>query len=179
MDKGSPVLIADRPVQRPRPPPPPLRLLTEWEPRHRVFLDNLTDLLLARSVPQFRTTARPAPFWHDVFVPAEAPWSTFIESILLHLLVVVLFIWGQSRVWDSVNLLPQREVVRRSITYYPPAPSYKASESRAPRARARAKNPPRKPAHQAARQAAQRPMPVTPERKPSLVTPPDIKQATA
>ena len=115
MDKGSAVLIADRTVQRPRPAPPQLRLLTELEPRHRVFLDNLTDLILARQVPQFRTTSRPAPFWNDVFVPAEAPWSTFIESLLLHSLVVVLFIWGQSRVWDSVKLLPQRDMVRKSI----------------------------------------------------------------
>jgi hypothetical protein len=181
MDKGSAVLIADRPVQRPRPALPQLRLLTELEPRHRVFLDNLTDLILARQVPQVRTTTQPAAFWNDVFVPADAPWSSFIESLLLHLLVVVLFIWGQSRVWDSVKLLPDREVVRRSITYYPPK-SYRAAESRAPKARPRATSP--RPVHpqtrQAARQSApQRPIPVTPERKPSLVTPPDIKQATA
>jgi hypothetical protein len=176
MDKGSAILIADRPVQRPRPVLPQLRLLIEWEPRHRVFLDNLTDLLLDRSVPQFRTTSRPAPFWHDVFVPADAPWSTFVESLLLQLLVVVLFVWGQSRVWDSIKLLPQREVVRKSIVYYPPR--YRALESRAPAVRTRARarqTAPRQMTHQ----AAQRPISVTPQRKQSLVTPPDIKQATA
>jgi hypothetical protein len=178
MDKAPGVLIANQRAPRSR-PVPRLRLLIELEPRHRVFFRNLADLLLSRRVPQIPITSRPARFWSDVFVPSGAPWSSVMESMLLHLLIIILFVWGQSRVWVSVKLFPQRDAFHRSITYYPPTRSFRAAESRAPsvRARSRVKHAPaRQPARQPAHQPA---MPVTPEQKPSIVTPPDIKQATA
>ncbi len=174
MDKAPGVLIANQRVPRSG-PAPRLRLLIELEPRHRVFFRNLADLLLSRRVPQIPITSRPARFWNDVFVPSGAPWSSFVESMLLHLLLTVLFVWGQSRVWVSVKLFPQRDAIHRSITYYPPARTFPAAGSRAPNVRPRSRvkqTSARQPAHQPA-------MPVTPEHKPSIVTPPDIKQATA
>ena len=173
MDKAPGVLIAIQRVQRSA-PAPHLRLLTELEPRHRVFFRNLVDLFLSRRVSQIPITSRPAPFWDDVFVPSGAPWSAFLESMLWHLLLLILFVWGQSRVWAPVKLFPQRDAVHRSITYYPLRQSFPAAESRVTSvgARSRPKHAsPRKPPHQA--------MPVTPQQKPSIVTPPDIKQATA
>jgi len=170
MDKAPGVLIANQRVQRSG-PAPRLRLLIELEPRHRVFFRNLADLLLSRRVPQIPITSRPAPFWHDVFVPSGAPWSSFLESMLWHVLLMVLFVWGQSRVWVPVKLFQQRDAFHRSITYYPPTQSFRAAEGRAPSVRARSRvkhTPPHQPA-----------IPVTPEHKPSIVTPPDIKQATA
>src|ERR1017187_5762000 len=173
MDKAPGVLIAIQRVQRSA-PAPHLRLLTELEPRHRVFFRNLADLLLSRRVSQIPITSRPAPFWDDVFVPSGAPWSAFLESMLWHLLLLILFVWGQSRVWAPVKLFPQRDAVHRSITYYPLRQSFPAAESRVTSvgARSRPKHAsPRKPPHQA--------MPVKPQQKPSIITPPDIKQATA
>ncbi len=170
MDKALGVLVANQRVQRSG-PVPRLRLLTELEPGHRVFFGNLADLLLSRRVPQIPITSRPAPFWHDVFVPSGAPWSSFLESMLWHVLLMVLFVWGQSRVWVPVKLFQQRDAFHRSITYYPPTQSFRAAEGRAPSVRARSRvkhTPPHQPA-----------IPVTPEHKPSIVTPPDIKQATA
>lgn len=173
MDNAPGVLIANQRVQRSA-PAPRLRLLTELEPRHREFFRNLADLLLSRRVPQIPLTSRPAPFWNDVFVPSGAPWSAFLESMLWHLMLLILCVWGQSRVWEPVKLFPQRDAVHRSIIYYPLKQAFPAAEGRAPSvgARSRAK-------HVSARQPAHQPaMPVTPERRPSLVTPPDIKQAT-
>jgi len=174
MDKAPGVLIAIQRVQRSA-PAPRLRLLTELEPRHRVFFRNLADLLLSRPVSQIPITSRPAPFWDDVFVPSGAPWSAFLESTLWHLLLLILFVWGQSRVWTPVKLFPQQNAVHRSITYYPLRQSFPAAESRVTSVGARSRpkhTSPRKPPHQSA-------MPVTPQQKPSIVTPPDIKQATA
>lgn len=174
MDKAPGVLIANERVPRrvPAPAPAPrLRLLIELEPRHRVFMHNLADLLLSRRPPQLRLTSRPARYWNDVFVPTGAPWSAFAESMLLHLLLVVLVVWGQSRVWTSVELFPQQRVRHTPITYYPPKPSFRAAESRAPSVRARVKR---------TQPAAHQPtMPVTPQQAHSIVTPPDLKQATA
>src|SRR5580704_12260187 len=119
MDQAPGVLLAEPRVPRPR-PAPRLRLLTELEPRHRVFFGNLADLLLARRVPQAPITSRPAAFWHDVFVPSGISWIAFLESMIWHVLVLTLFVWGQSRVWEPVKLFPERETVHRTITYYPP-----------------------------------------------------------
>src|SRR5258706_7660763 len=102
MDKAPGVLIADRRVQRSE-PGPSLRLLTELEPGHRVFFCNLVDLLLSRRVPQTPITSRPVLFWDNVFVPTGAPWSSFMESMLCHLLLIILLVWGQSRVWAPVR----------------------------------------------------------------------------
>jgi hypothetical protein len=173
MDKAPAVLVAIQRVQRSA-PAPRLRLLTELEPRHRVFFRNLADLL-SRPVSQIPITSRPAPFWDDVFVPSGAPWSAFLESLLWHLLLLIVFVWGQSRIWTPVKLFPQQAAVHRSITYYPLRQSFSAAESRVTSVGARSRpkhTSPRKPPHQSA-------MPVTPQQKPSMVTPPDIKQATA
>ena len=154
---------------------PRLRLLIELEPGHRVFFRNLADLLLSRRVPPIPITSRPAPFWGDVFVPSVARWSAFTESMLCHLLLMILFVWGQSRVWMQVKPFPQREAFNRSITYYPPTQTFPAAGGRASIVRERSRvtrTSPQQSAHQPA-------MPVTPQQKPSLVTPPDIKQATA
>ncbi len=176
MDKALGVLIANQGVARPVPAAPRLKLLVEWESRHRVFFENLGDLLLARRVPPILLTSSPAHFWDDVFVPSGTAWSAFVESMLWHLLLIVLFVWGQSRIWTSVQLFPKRHVPHQAITYYPPAPSFPAAGARAASVRARSRvTHAQQPVHQAARQA----MPVTPQRKPSLVAPPDIKQATA
>src|ERR1700733_11970497 len=119
MENASGVLVANRKVQRSR-PVPRLKLLIEWESRRRVFFGNLADLLLSRKVAPFPVTSRPAPFWSDVFVPVGRPWSSFAEAMLLHLLLVVLLVWGQSKVWMVLeSKIPLRDTSHRSITYYP------------------------------------------------------------
>src|SRR6202140_572611 len=176
MDKAPGVLIPNQRVQRLE-PAPRLRLLVELEPGHRVFFRNLADLLLSRRVPSIPITSRPAPFWGDVFVPSGARWSAFTESMLCHLLLVILFVWGQSRVWVQVERFPQREASSRSVTYYPPTQTFPAAEGRVSSVRERPRvTSAKRSANQSANQAA---MPVTPQQKPSIVTPPDIKQATA
>jgi len=174
MDKAPGVLIANQKVQRLE-PTPGLRLLIELEPGHRVFFRNLADLLLSRRVPPIPINSRPVPFWGDVFVSSGARWSSFMESMLCHLLLMILFVWGQSRVWMQVKPFPQREAFNRSVTYYPPTQTFPAAGGRASIVRERSRvtrTSPQQSAHQPA-------MPVTPQQKPSLVTPPDIKQATA
>ena len=178
MDKAPGVLIANQRVQRLE-PAPRLRLLIELEPGHRVFFRNLADLLLSRRVPPIPITSRPAPFWGDVFVPSGARWSAFTESMLCHLLLVILFVWGQSRVWVQVERFPQRQASNRSVTYYPPTQTFPAAEGRVSSVRERSRVARTSPQRSAPQPAQQPAMPVTPEQKATIVTPPDIKQATA
>jgi len=169
MDKGPGVLIANQRVPRSG-PAPSLRLLVELEPRHRVFFRNLTDLILMRQVPpRIPLTSFPARFWSDVFVPSRSPWSSFLASMLCHLLLIILFVWGQSKVWAPVKLFSQQAAAHRSITF-------PAAESRVPSVRPRSRM---KQASAHAARAHQPAMPVAPGQKPRLVTPPDLKQATA
>ena len=174
MDRAPGVLIDKPRVLRPV-SPPRLRLLIEWESRRRVFFENLKDLLFSRELPPLHLTSRPARFWNDVFVPTGRPWTSFMESMLWHVLLLVVFVWGQSRVWTPVKTFQDRDSYHRSIIYYPPTESYRASESRAANIK-----PHSRVKHESAQQAArQTPLPVTPEQKPSIVTPPDIKEAAA
>jgi hypothetical protein len=176
MDRAPGVLIDKPRVLRPvSAPVPRLRLLIEWEPRRRVFFENLKDLLFSRQLPPLGLTSRPARFWNDVFVPTGSPWTSFMEAMLWQVLLVVLLVWGQSRVWTPVKTFQDRDSYHQSITYYPPTESFRAAESRAanvkPHGRVR---------HEAAQKMArQTPLSVPPEQKPSIVTPPDIKEATA
>jgi len=175
MDNAHRVLTANPRVQRSG-PAPRLSLLIELEPGYRVFFGNLADLLLSRGVPHIPITSRPAPFWNDVFVPSGTLWYSFTESTLLHLLLIILFVWGQSRVWVlSVRVFPQRDAFHRSITYYPPARSFPAIEGRASSVRGRSRAKQTSPHQAAAHQPA---IPVTPQQKQSIVTPPDIKLAS-
>ncbi len=169
MDQASGVLTSNEKVQRSA-QAPRLRLLVELEPARRVFFRNLADLISFRPVPRVVTTSKPGRFWDDVFVPSSPPWASFLESMLWHLLLVVLVVWAQSRVWVPLKQFPEREAFHKSITYYPPK-SFSTAGSRTSAVRKQSQGK-RAQAHQPA-------IPVTPQRKPSLVTPPDIKQATA
>ena len=130
MDNAHRVLTANPRVQRSG-PAPRLSLLVELEPGYRVFFRNLADLLLWRGVPHIPITSRPAPFWNDVFVPSGTLWYSFTESTLLHLLLIILFVWGQSRVWVlSTEVLPS-EMRSTGLSPTPPARSFPAIEGRA------------------------------------------------
>jgi len=176
MEKTSAVLSPERAVDRGA--SPRLKLLLELEPRHRAFVRNLCDLLLRRTVPRIFTTSRPAPFWNDVFVDSRVPWPAFLESMLWHITLVVAVVWGLSPVWKQNALSPQQRLLHdSSVVYYKPEHPFSAAKSSRPHlpVRPRAAALPKS----AALRSRQRAIPVTPQSKPALVTPPDIKQALA
>src|ERR1700745_3397887 len=69
-------------------PAPQLKLLLDVEPAHRVFLDNLTDTFLWQSPLPAIPAPRLGRFWSDVFVTSRVPWSSFLESMLWHALII-------------------------------------------------------------------------------------------
>ncbi len=172
------VLVAS-PITPHAAPAPGPQLLIDWEVGHRVFMGNLADLLLARQPVPARITSAPARFWGDVFVPTGLPWSSFVESMLWHLMVIVLYVWSQSTVWTPVKQF-QASRAHQSIVYYPPTPSFPAAQGSASNTRVVK--------HPSPRQAARIPSPAAPpihaaaeQRRgaPSLITPPDIRAAAA
>lgn len=100
-------------VPRVRPP----TLLVEWPAGHRVFLENLRDLLRFRGSPKPRATAQ-AEFWPDVFVDRPVAWRSMASSALYHLFGIVV-IYGMSVTWAQRAPLPTRSPFENSkITYY-------------------------------------------------------------
>jgi TonB family protein len=61
------------------------RLLVELPSRRRVFLTNLRDIVSPRPLPPLALRSAPAPFWHDVFVRNDMPWSGFLKSLGYHI----------------------------------------------------------------------------------------------
>jgi hypothetical protein len=159
MNQARSVFVVD-PALRGFGPTPHLRLLVELEPGHRVFFRNLVDLVLLRRVAPAFVTSRPAHFWSDVFVTSATPWWSVAESMLCHLLLVVLLVWSQSRAWFPIQVFSPPDA-SKSITYDPRTQTFPAAESRPLRV------PSAKPQRAQTRQVeeAPRPMRVTPERK--------------
>ncbi|MGA1999985.1 MAG: TonB family protein [Terriglobales bacterium] len=95
----------------------PPTLLVEWPAGHRVFLENLRDLLLFRGSPNPHGTAD-AEFWPDVFVHRPVAWRSMASSALYHVFGIVV-IYGMSVTWVQRAPLPTRSPFENSkITYY-------------------------------------------------------------
>lgn len=168
MDKGLGLLSSERPVHIKA--VPRLRLLPEIEPGYRVFLRNLADLILLRYEPPFVTTTRPAPFWDDVFVDSRIPWTSFLESMVWHFLLIAT-VWAASYGYAALKG-PQAisQFQKSSVTYYTPSETFPAIGSH-PTAL------PPKPQKNSAVATSRREsaLAVKPEQPRGLVTPPDLK----
>ncbi len=66
-----------------------LVLLRELEPRHRVFLRNLADLLLRREPPPLEITAEPVQLRRDYFIKTGIAPVRFLESYSGHIAFVI------------------------------------------------------------------------------------------
>jgi len=123
--KPGPLLIDISPKRKPVPVAVPT-LLVALEPWHRVFLRNLRDLLWRRRKAPLELVSRPASFWEDVFVPTRLPWSRFVQSVVVHLMVIA-GLWGWTRL--APYLWPQRpQMVQRNVFHVSDVVYYDASE---------------------------------------------------
>ena len=107
-------------------PPPrqkitPPKLLVEREPAYRVFFCNLNDLVRPPRTAPLKLTSAPAPFWPDVFVPARLPWERFLQSMVVHA-VMIMALGGLLEFWLSQRHTVQRMAFRKSeVIYFSPS----------------------------------------------------------
>lgn len=93
-------------------------LLVEWTPWYQGFLGNLADYVLMREPVKPWISARPAPFWPDVFVAGGLPWRNLMRSALYHVFFVTV-VWGFSVTWLQRPQLKMRSPFENSkLTYY-------------------------------------------------------------
>src|SRR6266849_641145 len=69
--------------------------------------------------------------WNDVLVESHIPWKRFIESVLLHI-VVIGMLSGLSIIWPRELILSPPSLREAHIVYYPVPQSFPARESSRP-----------------------------------------------
>ena len=144
-----------------------LKLLIELEPAHRVFFRNLGDILLFRSTPPITTTSSPASFWGDVFVYSSVPWSRFLESMLCHMIAVVVVLILSQEWKHQVQPQQRRAFDKSDVIYYTPSQTFPALGSNQSRVGLRPKRQP-----DSAREPSIR---VASEHAPRMISAPNIK----
>ena len=152
-------------------PVPAPNLLFKVEPAYRVFFSNLIDTLHPPQLPPLKVTSLPARFWPDVFVPSQLPWQRFVQSMVLHVIMVVAlggllqFGFSQPQLRHSQLRINKSDVIYYSTSDY--LPSFK-----------RDTGPPRSRPTQRPALVKQPVVSVTREsgrRTPPAISPPNIK----
>jgi TonB family protein len=94
------------------------RLIIESEAAHRVFLQNLADVLFPHLVTGHAHAADWPEFWPDVFVTRRVPWWAFVQSLTLHLLFLAA-LWSASRLWLlQPQILPRVVFSKHDVIYF-------------------------------------------------------------
>ncbi|HYX52310.1 MAG TPA: hypothetical protein VE783_02595, partial [Candidatus Limnocylindrales bacterium] len=109
-------LTITAPREPARATPRELHLLIEPEPWRRVFLRNLADLF-RKGPPPIWTTARPSPYWEDALVHRPVAWARIRQSILGHILVLMIVLWINLW-WLDHPEVAKEEVPQTTITHY-------------------------------------------------------------
>jgi TonB family protein len=95
------------------------RLTVPWQPRHKVFLENLQDLVFPRPKPRLLSSSAPGIFWKDVFVHRPVAVRFIIDSYALHVLaVLVIYFIFSSPFFMNQRLPPRDPFARATIEYY-------------------------------------------------------------
>ncbi len=69
--------------------------------------------------------------WNDVLVDSHIPWKRFIESVLLHIVVIGL-LSGLSIIWPRELIVSPPSLRAAQVVYYPVSQSFPAQESSPP-----------------------------------------------
>ncbi len=93
-------------------------LLINWSSGRQIFFENLADSLFLREPAQPKISARPAPFWSDVFVSGGLPWLSFARSAAYHALAAGL-VWALTLTWiQRTQVKTHSPFENTKITYY-------------------------------------------------------------
>ncbi len=148
---------------------PAPNLLFKLEPAYRVFFGNLMDILHPPQLPPLKMTSLPSRFWPDVFVPSQLPWQRFSQSILLHVITIVVLGGLLEFGFSQRPREKQFRFSKSDVVYYSPSdylPSFKKDTGLS---RPRRTQPPavKQPVISVARESG--------NRTPPSISPPSIK----
>jgi hypothetical protein len=113
---------------------PDIKLLVALEPAYRTFFRNLADMVSLRSPARLAVSPIQTHGWNDVLIDSHLPWKRFIESVLLHIVVIGL-LSGLSIIWPRELIVSPPSLRAAHIVYYPFSQSFPARESSRPAVR--------------------------------------------
>ena len=108
--------------------------ITLWvalEPAYRAVFGTQADIVSLRSSARLAGLSSQTHGWNNVLVESHIPWRRFIESVLLHV-VVVGMLSGLSRIWPRGLLVSPPPLREAHVTYDPFSQSFPAQESSPP-----------------------------------------------
>ena len=142
--------------------------LTELEPRGRAFRSSVAALFRRTETPRALGNGE---FWPDVFVNRTLPWTSFVQSVVLHGGAIAL-VYMVSLAWIRQHALTPRAVFDpTSVTYY------SQEEYLRPLDTGQGQVEPQKGQPEFSRQAILSVPPEPDNRTQTIVVPPDIKLA--
>ena len=114
-------MVATPPVEQIRHSLPPPRLLVELPSRPIAFFGNLFAILFPVRLASLELQSAPAPFWPDVFVKRQLPWSGFLKSGVFHLIFVGSLL-GLAQVLSlAPRVEPKPTFDHSQVIYYQPS----------------------------------------------------------
>jgi GAF domain len=149
---------------------PAPNLLFKLEPAYRVFFGNLIDTLRPPQLPPLKMTSLPSRFWPDVFVPSQLPWRRFAQSMLLHVITIVVLGGLLEFGFSQRPRQKQFRFDKSDVVYYSPSDYFPSFEKDTAPLRSRPTPRPalvKPPAISVARESA--------SRTPPSISPPNIK----
>ena len=128
--------MASDPAQHPAPVP---GFVVKLPSRPQAFLGNLWTVIGPARFSRADVSSVPGAFWSDVFVKRGLPWLGFLQSVVCHLQVFVLFVMVSrlAALWPQTA--PRLRFDHSQVVYYTPAEYLPALDTRktdaAPRGR--------------------------------------------
>jgi TonB family protein len=149
------------------------QLLVELPSRRKIFFENLRDLLFPPRLTPLEVLSAPAPFWPDVLVEHDLPWSRWFQSGIYHLAAIALVL-GLTHFFASQPRVSPLPAFDHSQVVY-----YRASEYLAPLDTRRASTaPPAKADPEWSRQPIISVPLEADNRQQTIVTPPKVRLKT-
>ena len=161
--------VARPELEIPHPAPVP-RLLVELPSWSRTFFANLRDVIFPRRLAPLELRSAPAPFWHDVFVQREFPWSSLFQSIACHAIAFAVLIVASRIIALQPQVAAQPVFDHSQVIYYQPSEYLPPLDTRSEKSAE-----PRKADAELARQPIISVPREADNREQTIVTPPSVK----
>lgn len=108
----------EREIMQPVPVP---RLLVELPSWSDTFISNLRDTISPERLPQLELHSAPAPFWPDVFVKRDLPWTRFLQSGACHAIAFAILV-GFTRLFAlQPQVVAKPAFDHAQVVYYQPS----------------------------------------------------------
>jgi TonB family protein len=142
----------------------------ELPSRPKAFFGNLFAILFPVRLARLKLQSAPAPFWPDVFVKRQLPWSGFGKSAVFHVIALGSLLGLAQLLSLAPRVEPKPTFDHSQVIYYQPSEYLPPLDTRSA-----STEPPLEADPAPARQAVISVPPEADNRSQTIVTPPNVK----